>query len=102
MTKQSPARRVALILPLLMLLPVSACGGPTVQGIQTFPRVADIETVTTPKPKPPFTIADDPQVEAQYNADVEAHDNSLYDAGVRICNWAVERGLKLPFKCQRN
>lgn len=102
MKPQSTPRRAGLILPLLMLALVSACAKPTVQGVQTYPRAADLQAVTQPEPLPSSSTADDPQAAERDNVAVEAWGKGLHDAGVRICNWAKERGLALTFQCQRN
>ena len=101
MKRQLRPHQVARIVPLLMLALASGCDRPTVQGVQTYPRPADLQAVTAPKPLPSPNIADDPQAAERDNAAVDAWGNSLHDAGVRICHWATERGLVLPFQCER-
>lgn len=69
--------------------------------MQTFPPPADLKAATDPKPIPTADIVTDPQANERYNAAVEGWGDRAHDAGVRICEWAVEIGLKLDFKCRR-
>lgn len=69
--------------------------------MQTFPPSADLEAATETKPKPTPDIVTDPQANERYNAAVESWGDRVSDAGRRLCDWSVELGAKLPFKCRR-
>jgi hypothetical protein len=100
MRKLSNPRLAALILPPLWLsLAAGSCGqGP---GVQTFPPPVDLKEVTEPQPKPTPEIVTDPQANERYNAAVEMHGIGVLSAGIRICEWAKEVGMKLDFACRR-
>ena len=65
-----------------------------------FPPRADLEAVTEAKPVPPIEIVTDPEVEAQYDADVESWGERLRSAGIRLCNWSVDQGA--DFTCPKD
>ena len=64
-----------------------------------FPPRADIKAVTEAKPVPPIEIVIDPEVEAQYDADLESWGERLRSAGIRLCNWSVDQGA--DFTCPK-
>ena len=74
-----------------LALAASACA-PQVIERPIFPSRADMEAVTEAKPVPPIEIVTDPEVEAQYDADLESWGERLRSAGIRLCNWSVEQG----------
>jgi len=88
-----------LLLPALLL--ASACGGRGL-GVQSFPPSADLQAATEPKQKPTVEIVTDPQANERYNAAIESRGDRIYDAAVRICEWAVEMGMKPGFECRRD
>lgn len=69
--------------------------------MQTFPPTVDLQTATEPKPKPTPDIVTDPQANERYNAAVESWGDRKLSAGERICTWAKDMGMKLPFECKR-
>ena len=69
--------------------------------MQTFPPSADLQAVTEPQPKPSPAIATDPQANARYVAETDRWGNRVRNAGVRICEWVIDMGGKLPFDCER-
>lgn len=70
-------------------------------AVQTFPPSADLKAATESKPRPTAEIVSDPQAAERYNAAVEGWGDRAHDAGVRVCEWAVQMGMKLDFACRR-
>lgn len=89
----------SLALPTALLL-ATGCEK-QVTAVQTFPAPADLSAVTEPKPRPSPAIVTDPQANARYDAAIEGWGERTQAAGVRICQWAKDMGLKLPFECRR-
>lgn len=87
---RSMLRRVAgaCLLPLL-LSTVSACGSSA-----GYPPLADLKAVTEAKPIPDDAILTDPVADAHYNASVESWGDRVQSAGVRLCRFFRETGMK--------
>lgn len=92
MKPQSHPRPLVLIPPLLALLLVSGCGEPI--PVQTFPPAVDVAAVTEKKPLPTPDIVTDAAANERYNAAVELWGDRVRAAGVRICKWAKDMGMK--------
>lgn len=60
-----------------------------------FPPSADLKAITEAKPAPTDDILTSEAAAARYDADVELWGDRLHDAGVRICRWAKDSGLKI-------
>ena len=100
MRSSSRKIRVAFcLLPVWLSLAAASCG----RGIpvQSYPPNADLQAVTEPQPRPSPAIVTDPQANSRYQAATDRWGNRVYDSGVRICQWVIDMGGKLPFDCKR-
>lgn len=82
-------RRVGLLALPLMLSLVSGCA-----ATGGYPPLADLQAVTEAKPVPTDEIATDPVAEASYNASVESWGDRLRSAGIRLCRFFDDTGMK--------
>ena len=75
---------------------MSACGEPT--PIVLSPPPADIEAVTEAKPLPPLDIVENEQAATDYDEAIEAWGERVQSAGLRICRWFRDNGVK--YRCE--
>lgn len=59
-----------------------------------YPPLADLKAATETKPVPTDAIATDPVAEANYNAKVDGWGDRLHSAGVRLCVFFKDTGMK--------
>lgn len=92
---------IALLTLSVSSLAASACAGKErLQPI--FPSSADLKAVTEQKPVATPEIVTSAQAAAEYDIAVEAWGERVSRAGGRICRWAVNNGMKLPWECPDN
>lgn len=84
-------RLVGVFLALL----VSGCANTVVVRKPIYPPVADMQAITEAKPAPTDDILISEAAAARYDADVELWGERLHGAGVRICHWARDSGMKI-------
>ena len=60
-----------------------------------FPRLSDVEAITTPRPKIPPAALDpaNPTAAANYQSADRAWGNSISDSGARICRYLEKMGM---------
>ena len=89
--------RFRIVYPALLasLLAASGCSNTVLVRKPIFPPSADLKAVTEAKPVPTDEILISEAAAAKYDADVELWGDRLHDAGVRICRWAKDSGLKI-------
>lgn len=75
-----------------LLLLLAACSPRPQVGT---PPIADIETATEAKPRPTAAILTDPAADARYNSAVEAWGDRVRAAGVRLCRFYRDVGVKV-------
>lgn len=63
------------------------------------PPSADLEQVIEEKPVAGPEIVTSAAAAATYDAAIESWGDRLSAAGGRLCRWAVDNGMKLPFAC---
>jgi hypothetical protein len=66
-----------------------------VQRVPLYPPSADLKALTEAKPEPTDDILTSETAAAKYDADVELWGDRLHDAGVRVCKWAKDNGMKI-------
>lgn len=78
-----------------LVLLVSGCANTVVVRKPIYPPVADMQAAVEAKPVPTADILVSETAAAKYDADVELWGDRLRDAGLRICNWAKDNGMKI-------
>lgn len=90
-----PRFRIACPVLLASLLAASGCSNTVLVRKPIFPPSADLVAATEAKPAPTDEILISEAAAARYDADVELWGERLHGAGVRICRWARDSGMKI-------